>query len=72
MNQPSSMPRRMPPVIVPSGLISLIRAKISSASASILSVSASTYQEPPSGSATLVTPISSISTDWVRSAISAD
>ncbi len=51
---------------------SRIRAKISSASASIRSVSASTYQEPPSGSATLATPVSSISTCWVRSAISAD
>ena len=34
-------------------------------------MSASTYQEPPSGSATLVTPVSSISTCWVRNAISA-
>ena len=49
----------------------LIRAKIASASASILSVSASTYHEPPSGSATLTTPVSSMSTCWVRSAISA-
>jgi len=38
---------------------------------SIRSVSASTYHEPPSGSATLATPVSSISTCWVRSAISA-
>ena len=36
------------------------------------SVRASTYQEPPSGSATLATPVSSASTCWVRSAISAD
>ncbi len=35
-------------------------------------MSASTYQEPPSGSATLVTPVSSMITCWVRSAISAD
>ena len=51
--------------------MSLIRAKISSASASSSSVSASTYQEPPSGSATLTTPVSSMITCWVRSAISA-
>ena len=48
-----------------------MRAKIASASASIRSVSASTYHEPPSGSATLTTPVSSISTCWVRIAISA-
>jgi hypothetical protein len=35
-------------------------------------VRASTYQEPPSGSATLATPVSSRITCWVRSAISAD
>ena len=51
--------------------MSRIRAKIASASASIWSVSASTYQEPPSGSATLTTPVSSMITCWVRSAISA-
>ena len=68
----------MPEVIGPIGAgprpppISLIVAKIASASASIRSVSSSTYQEPPSGSATLATPVSSISTCWVRSAISAD
>ncbi len=50
---------------------SLICSKIFSASASIRSVSCSTYQEPPSGSATLATPVSSISTCWVRRAISA-
>jgi AcrR family transcriptional regulator len=80
VNQPSSMPRRMPEVIGPIGCCpsgtarrprSLICSKISSASASIRSVSASTYQEPPSGSATLRTPVSSISTCWVRRAISA-
>ena len=71
MNQPSSMPRRMPAVIVPSEPMPRIRSKIASASASSRSVSASTYQDPPIGSATLVTPISSISTCWVRSAISA-
>ena len=59
-------------MIVPSPPMSMIRAKIRSASASSRSVSASTYHEPPSGSATLVTPVSSISTCWVRSAISAD
>ena len=56
------MPRRMPEVIGPIGCSplgtalapsSLIRSKIFSASASIRSVSASTYHEPPSGSATL-------------------
>ena len=51
--------------------MSRIRAKIASASASILSVSASTYHEPPSGSATFATPISSMITCWVRTAISA-
>ena len=35
------------------------------------SVSASTYQEPPSGSATFATPVSSMITCCVRSAISA-
>ena len=49
-----------------------ILSKIASASASIRSVSASTYQEPPSGSATLTTPVSSMITCWVRSATSAD
>ena len=34
-------------------------------------MSASTYHEPPSGSATLSTPVSSASTCWVRSAICA-
>ena len=58
--------------MLPSWPRSRIRAKIASASASIRSVSASTYHEPPSGSATLITPVSSISTCWVRSAISAD
>ena len=48
-----------------------ILSKIALASASIRSVSASTYQEPPSGSATLTTPVSSMITCWVRSAISA-
>ena len=48
-----------------------ILSKIALASASILSVSASTYHEPPSGSATLTTPVSSMITCWVRSAISA-
>ena len=48
-----------------------ILSKIALASASIWSVSASTYQEPPSGSATLTTPVSSMITCWVRSAISA-
>ncbi len=43
-----------------------------SASASILSVSASTYHDPPSGSATFMTPDSSMITCWVRRAISAD
>ncbi len=71
MNQPSSMPRRMPAVIVPSGPMPRIRSKIASASASSRSVRASTYHEPPIGSATLTTPISSISTCWVRRAISA-
>ena len=85
MNQPSSMPRRIPEVIGPiscwivpsapgvrpSSPIARIRSKIASACASIWSVSASTYQDPPSGSATLVTPVSSMSTCWVRSAISA-
>ena len=71
MNQPSSMPRSRPEVIVPSPPRSLIRAKIASASASSLSVSASTYHEPPSGSATLSTPVSSVITCWVRSAICA-
>ncbi len=65
------MPRRIPPVIVPSGLMARMRAKISSASASSRSVSASRYQDPPSGSATLTTPDSSMITCWVRSAISA-
>ena len=51
--------------------MSRIRAKIASASASIRSVSASTYQEPPSGSATFATPVSSMITCWVRRAISA-
>ena len=41
---------------MPSVPMSLIRAKISSACRSISSVSASTYQEPPSGSATLIDP----------------
>ncbi len=50
---------------------SLICSKIFSASASIRSVSCSTYQEPPSGSATLATAVSSISTCCVRRAISA-
>ncbi len=45
---------------------------MASASASIASVSDSTYHEPPSGSATFVTPVSSISTCWVRRATSAD
>ena len=49
--------------------MSLMRAKISSAWRSISSVSASTYQEPPSGSATFMTPVSSMITCWVRSAI---
>ena len=49
--------------------MSLMRAKISSACRSISSVSASTYQEPPSGSATFMTPVSSMITCWVRSAI---
>ena len=48
-----------------------IRSKIALASASIWSVSASTYQLPPSGSATLTTPVSSMITCCVRSAISA-
>ncbi len=72
MNQPSSMPRSSPAVMERSCPSSLIRAKIFSASASILSVSASTYQEPPSGSATLSTPVSSAMTCWVRNAICAD
>ena len=55
--------------MVPSVPISLIRAKISSACRSSSSVSASTYQEPPSGSATFITPVSSMITCWVRSAI---
>src|SRR5882757_9086614 len=71
MNQPSSIPRRIPPVIEPSGLIARILAKTASASASSRSVSASRYQEPPSGSATLHTPVSSMITCWVRTAISA-
>ncbi|CAM5631253.1 hypothetical protein STENM36S_07638 [Streptomyces tendae] len=50
---------------------SLICSKIFSASASMRSVSCSMNQEPPSGSATLATPVSSISTCWVRRAISA-
>ena len=44
---------------------------MASASASSRSVSDSRYQEPPSGSATLATPVSSMITCWVRSAISA-
>ena len=44
---------------------------MASASASSRSVSASRYQEPPSGSATLATPVSSMITCWVRTAISA-
>src|SRR5207302_1056184 len=40
-------------------------------SASSRSVSASTYHDPPSGSATLSTPVSSMSTCCVRSAICA-
>jgi hypothetical protein len=58
-------------VIEPSVPISLTLAKIASASASIWSVSCSTYQEPPSGSATFMTPVSSAMTCWVRSAICA-
>ena len=69
MNQPSSMPRSRPDIIVPSPPMSLIRGKIRSASSSMRSVSASTYHEPPSGSATLSTPVSSRITCWVRSAI---
>src|SRR6478609_4770332 len=65
------MPCRIPSVIEPSELISRIRAKIASASASRRSVSASTYQDPPSGSETFVTPVSSMITCWVRSAVSA-
>ena len=49
-----------------------MRVKMCSASASIRSVSASTYQLPPSGSATFSTPVSSMITCWVRSAICAD
>ena len=71
MNQPSSMPRSKPDVIVPSDPRSRICAKMRSASASMRSVSASTYQEPPSGSTTLSTPVSSAITCWVRSAICA-
>ena len=48
-----------------------ILSKIALASASIWSVSASTNHEPPSGSATLTTPVSSMITCCVRSAISA-
>ncbi len=80
VNHPSSIPRRIPDVIGPIGCTpsgcarsprSLIWSKIFSASASIRSVSCSTYHEPPSGSATLATPVSSISTCCVRRAISA-
>ena len=65
------MPRRIPLVIVPSEPSARMRAKISSAWASMRSVSASTYHEPPSGSATSATPVSSSSTCCVRSASSA-
>ena len=51
--------------------IERILSKIWLASASIRSVSASTYQLPPNGSATLTTPVSSMITCWVRKAISA-
>ena len=71
MNQASSMPRSRPDVIVPSPPSSLMREKICSASASSRSVSASTYHDPPSGSTTLRTPVSSAITCWVRSAICA-
>jgi hypothetical protein len=69
MNQPSSIPRSSPEVMLPSVPMSRIRMKISSACRSSSSVSASTYQEPPSGSATFTTPVSSAITCWVRSAI---
>jgi hypothetical protein len=59
----------MPDVIVPPLPMSRMRAKISSAWRSSSSVSASTYQEPPSGSATFMTPVSSMISCWVRSAI---
>ena len=46
-------------------------AKIASACRSISSVIASTNQEPPSGSATSVTPVSWATICWVRSAMRA-
>ena len=68
LNQPVSMPLRMPLSIVPSSDISSIWAKTASHSSSIWSVSDSTNHEPPSGSITLVTPVSSAITCWVRRA----